>query len=96
MPNVLIEIFAEDISLGLIIIAFCLISLGFFIYELKNFIAAKLKFNSNLNLKSVEFSSNGVTFNYTNPQHNFVCKYSDIKNVDIELCTAKPQYRMIG
>ena len=46
------------------------------------------KFESVLNLKSVNFETNKVFFNFNRPQYNFVCGYGDINNVEMELITA--------
>ena len=43
---------------------------------------------SSLNLKSVDFLSDRVKFNFNRPQYDFVCGYSEINNLEMILVTA--------
>ena len=86
------ELCFGSVRAALFTIVFHIIMLVLICNELHKYIAEKKKFNSVLNLKSVELLSDEIQFVFTNPSDNFACKYFDLKSVDIELCTALPVY----
>lgn len=45
------------------------------------------EFNSQLNLKSIDFLQGRINFNFNRPQYNFVCGYEDINALEMTIVT---------
>ena len=45
------------------------------------------EFYSEINVKSIDLLTDRIQFNFTKPQYNFACSYSDIENLDINIQT---------
>lgn len=80
--------FPEDkwIAWGVFIILPAALYLGFISAVVERHFALS-KLASALNLKSVDFLSDRVKFNFNRPQYNFVCGYSEINHLEMVLIT---------
>ncbi len=45
------------------------------------------EFNSQLNLKSIDFLQGRINFNFNRPQYNFVCGYGDVNSLELTVVT---------
>lgn len=57
------------------------------IWEIVKKINSSVKFNSELNLKSIDLNEDIIKFNFNQPQYNFYCGYHDIENLDMNIIT---------
>ena len=52
-----------------------------------SYIKARKEFYSTLNLKSIDMFFDRIQFNFTQPQYNFACAYSDIEDLTMNIKT---------
>ena len=80
--------FPEDpwVAWGVFVILPAALYLGFICAVVERHIALSA-LASTVNLKSVDFLSDRVKFNFNRPQYNFVCGYSEINNLEMILIT---------
>lgn len=73
-------------ALFLFIILPLIVYLGFIISIILRQKAVK-EFNSQLNLKSIDFLQGRINFNFNRPQYNFICSYADINSLEMTIVT---------
>lgn len=58
-----------------------------FIASLVSYIKNRKEFYSKLNVKSIDMFYDRIQFNFTQPQYNFACAYSDIESLNMNIVT---------
>lgn len=58
-----------------------------FIASVISYLKARKEFYSTLNVKSIDLFSDRIQFNFTQPQYNFACAYSDIEDLSMNIKT---------
>ena len=75
-----------ELAISLFIILPTLLYIGFIVAFIQRQQALK-KFNSQLNVESIDLLKEKIKFNFTQPKYNFECSYDTIKSLKISIDT---------